>query len=348
MKVFISYRRRNGGQETAYVLCQKLRRLGIDVFYDHISLRKKSNNYQEEIKRNVESCDYFLLLLQPNLFDNLIGNDFVQEILFAQKKKIIPIAINPTFAWEQEKSRIPPELKDINLPVLNITQYNIAEIDELIGKLIDLFEQHQEHNGFYRFLHEAEKSASSAFMVPEAVITNIPLEHRWNNVKQVSLLSVGGGSILGPCQPTVSKLLKQGVTFRFITVDHRGKSKKDIERKKIYSAFAGQDNGYLKQREKQIKAVISHMKASTPLEYRDNIAYRVTDEHITMTLQWVEREACSYVFASFLPTIATERLQADCGCALITDQNPLYKFFTDQFEEIWKQSRIIIPSRGLQ
>ena len=134
MKVFISYRRRNGGQETAYVLCQKLRRLGIDVFYDHISLRKKSNNYPEEIKRNVESCDYFLLLLQPNLFDNLIGNDFVQEILFAQKKKIIPIAINPTFAWEQEKSRIPPELKDINLPVLNITQYNIAEIDELIGK----------------------------------------------------------------------------------------------------------------------------------------------------------------------------------------------------------------------
>ena len=64
MNVFISYRRRNGGRAYAHLLCEKLRALGVRVFFDLVSLYDTNSNYQEQIKKSIEESDYFLLLLQ--------------------------------------------------------------------------------------------------------------------------------------------------------------------------------------------------------------------------------------------------------------------------------------------
>ena len=64
-----------------------------------------------------------------------------------------------------------------------------------------------------------------------------------------------------------------------------------------------------------------------------------------VTVRWhylgLEREEDSYMFVSFLPTVATNQLQADSGSAVITAQSPLYHFFVSQFELIWQESKKI-------
>ena len=346
MNVFISYRRRHGGRANAYLLCQKLRAMGIQVFFDLISLHDKNSDYQAEIKANIEQSDYFLLLMQPGMFQDLAGDDLIREILLAKElnKEIIVIPLDPSFHWDKERP-LPSDLEPLGLPYLQLMPcLSVEELDVFMSNLIGRFTKHREQLPHYRFLLEVERKALSGFFVPESAITNVPLEMRWCRAKRISLMSLGGGSILGIYQRTVADLFSQGVSFRFITVDPKGKSRKDAEGKKMYSAYAGQDSGYLKQRQTQIATMIRSMQEQSPQAIRDHISYRVTGEHITMTLQWVEGECDqeSYIFVSFLPTVGINQQQADCGSALITRENHLYDFFAAQFELIWKESKPII------
>ncbi|MBQ9778712.1 MAG: toll/interleukin-1 receptor domain-containing protein [Clostridia bacterium] len=346
MNVFISYRRRHGGRAHAFLLREKLRALGIQVFFDLISLHDKNSDYQAEIKANILQSDYFLLLLQPQMFRDLTGDDLIREIVLAHeaKKPIIAIPLDPAFNWEKERP-LPKALEELGLPFLQLMPcLCFEEINVFMSNLIGRFTNHRDLQPHYRFLLEAEQRAFSGFLVPESAITNVPLEMRWCRAKRVSLLAIGGGSILGIYQRTVADLFAKGVGFRFITVDPKGKSRKDVEGKKVYSAYEGQDNGYLKQRQTQIATMIRSMQERSPQAVHDNIGYRVTGEHITMTLQWVEGEndCDSYIFVSFLPTVATNQQQADSGSALITRENHLYDFFATQFELIWQQSKVII------
>ena len=346
MNIFISYRRRFGGKAYAHFLCQKLRVLGIRVFFDLVSLQDKNSDYQEEIRKNIEDCDYFLLLLQPQMFHDLAGDDLIKEIRLAHKlkKEIIAIPVEESFNWNNEQP-LPCELDAVGLPYLQLMRcLSFEKIDPFIDDLIGRFTNHQEQIAYYQFLHSAEQSSFSGFLVPESSITNVPLGVRWDHAKRVSLLSVGGGSILGIYQRTVSDLLAQGVSFRFITIDPKGKSRKDIEEKKMYSAYSGQDKGYLKQRQNRIAAVIKNMQEHSPHAFQNNIGFRVTDEHITMTLQWVEaeREENSYIFVSFLPIVAINQQHSHSLSALITRESPLYNFFATQFETIWRHAKIVI------
>lgn len=344
MNVFISYRRRNGGRAYAHLLCEKLRALGVRVFFDLVSLYDTNSNYQEQIKKSIEESDYFLLLLQPRMFEDLQGDDLIREICLAHQlnKEIIAIPLEADFKWSDEGA-LPPALEEVRLPYLQLMPcLSFEQIDVFMGSLIGHFVNHQEHIAHYRFLLEVSQR-SAGLLIPESAVTNVPLETRWNGAKRISLLAVGGGSILGVYQRTVADMLGQGVSFRFITVSAKGKSRKDIEGKKMFSAYSGQDANYLKQRQIQIENLIKNMRERVPQEFRDRIAYRVTGEHITMTMQWVEkeREEDSYMFVSFLPTVATNQLQADSGSAVITAQSPLYHFFVSQFELIWQESKII-------
>ena len=108
MNVFISYRRRDGGKVFAYLICQKLRELGIQVFFDLDSLKYTNSSYQEEINDNIKNCDYFLLLLQPKMFQDLDGDVFMKEICLAHSlgKTIIGISLDDKFNWKDEQPPI--------------------------------------------------------------------------------------------------------------------------------------------------------------------------------------------------------------------------------------------------
>ena len=128
MNVFISYRRRHGGKANAQLLSQKLRTLGINVFFDLVSLQNKNTSYKEEIKKNIENSDYFLLLLQPQMFRDLVGNDLVNEICLAHqlKKEIVAIPLDASFDWNAEMP-LPSELEEIGLPNLQL----MVEVEDI-------------------------------------------------------------------------------------------------------------------------------------------------------------------------------------------------------------------------
>ena len=348
MKVFISYRRRDGGKAYAYLICQKLRSLGIQVFFDLDSLKYKNSSYQEEINNNIKNCDYFLLLLQPRMFQNLDGDVFIKEICLAHEleKTIIGISLNEKFNWKDEQP-LPITLEAIKLQNLqHMASLRLSQIDNFMRELVGHFEHHPNQINYYHFLLTIKENSAFSYSIPESTITNVPFKIRWNDAKRVSLLAVGCGSILGQFYTTVSEMLKQGCEFRFISVDQKGKSCKDIEEKKIYNATKKDGKGYLKQRQKLSMTVIQSMKEDSkmPEKYKNNIGYRVTNEHITMTLQWVESKCDenSYIFASFLPTVATYQEQARSSSVMVTRTSPLYDFFAKQFNVIWENAKVII------
>ena len=92
--VFISYRR-DGGSETAVLICDALRRQGYRVFLDVESLR--SGPFNTELYRVIENVTDFLLILPPHSLERCIHeDDWVRlEIECAKKhgKNIIPILL---------------------------------------------------------------------------------------------------------------------------------------------------------------------------------------------------------------------------------------------------------------
>lgn len=92
--IFISYRRK-GGEWFAYTLYMRLQADGYSVFLDKESLR--SGDFRETIKKQIQYCKDFVLVLPPEALNLKESTDlFLEEIIFAieYRKNIIPIMMN--------------------------------------------------------------------------------------------------------------------------------------------------------------------------------------------------------------------------------------------------------------
>lgn len=92
--VFISYRR-NGGEYTARMICDRLSDLGYDVFFDVEALR--SGDFNTKLYSVIDECDDVILILSPGALDRCASEeDWVRrEIEYAieKGKNIIPIML---------------------------------------------------------------------------------------------------------------------------------------------------------------------------------------------------------------------------------------------------------------
>lgn len=90
--VFISYRRQ-GGDQTAKIICDRLTDLGYKVFYDVEALR--SGAFNTKLYSVIEECSDVIVVLSPNSLDRCNDeNDWVRlEITHALKsgKNVIPV-----------------------------------------------------------------------------------------------------------------------------------------------------------------------------------------------------------------------------------------------------------------
>jgi hypothetical protein len=90
--VFISYRRQ-GGEQTAKIICDRLMDLGYKVFYDVEALR--SGAFNTKLYSVIEECNDVIVVLSPNSLDRCNDeNDWVRlEIAHALKtgKNVIPV-----------------------------------------------------------------------------------------------------------------------------------------------------------------------------------------------------------------------------------------------------------------
>ncbi len=91
-QIFISYRR-DGGEDLAGRLADRLTILGYKVFYDVESMR--SGTFNTQILDAIAQCNDFLLILPPYGLDRCVNSDdwVRQELAFAleQGKNIIPV-----------------------------------------------------------------------------------------------------------------------------------------------------------------------------------------------------------------------------------------------------------------
>ncbi len=93
-QVFISYRR-DGGEDLAGRISDKLKLMGYQVFYDIESMR--SGTFDTQILRAIEQCQDVLLILPPHSLDRCQDEkDWVRQEIehaIACKKNIIPIMV---------------------------------------------------------------------------------------------------------------------------------------------------------------------------------------------------------------------------------------------------------------
>lgn len=93
-QIFISYRR-DGGESTAKILCDKLESMGYQVFFDVESLR--SGDFNTALYSVIDESEDFLLVLSPNALDRCRDEkDWVRleiEHALAVGKNIIPVML---------------------------------------------------------------------------------------------------------------------------------------------------------------------------------------------------------------------------------------------------------------
>jgi hypothetical protein len=126
-EIFISYRRK-GGYDTAKLLYDRLRMDGYSVSFDIDTLEK--GDFDDELKKRVQDCKDFLLVLNPGVFDRFFDpdcdpkDDWVrQEIVCALEKgkeiNIVPLILDG-FLYPKN---LPEDVK-------NITKKNAINLEQ--------------------------------------------------------------------------------------------------------------------------------------------------------------------------------------------------------------------------
>lgn len=110
--VFISYRR-DGGCETARIICERLMQKGIRVFFDVETLR--SGRFNDKLLDIIKQSKDVIVVLGPNSLERCRNEDdwFRREIACAIscRKNIIPVAIR---GFEMPKaSKLPADICEI-------------------------------------------------------------------------------------------------------------------------------------------------------------------------------------------------------------------------------------------
>ena len=345
MQVFISYRREKGGIAYAHILNEKLSELGIDCFFDMRSMVDYSKDFEIKIKNNIENSEYIIVLLQEQCFTERENIDyFLQEIRYAISlgKELLLLPIGNDFIWENEKN-LPSDLE--HLSKLNLcTTLKIGFVTECIQSLLNKM-NHDDSYLHYLLLLKMQNNSSSQVNAPMLLksgnISQVNIENRWNNAVRVSLMAVGCYTVIHRFTPLIKTKAESGTQFRFLSIDPEGHSASDFIANKINSSIDGVHDNYLKRNCDETIQILEKMDME-----KDKISYRLTSDHITFTMHWVEckNDFESYMYIEYLPIHASEILQ-DSHCATIIQRNdPTYEFYANQFNECWRGARIALNS----
>ena len=131
-QIFISYRR-EGGDVTAKLICEKLKNCGYTVFYDYDSL--SGGYFDSRILDAIEKCKDFILVLPPHSLDRCVNEeDWVRkEIKHALdcKKNIVPLML-PGFEFPKD---LPGEIAEVTR--FNGVQFVMAYFDSVMDTVVD-------------------------------------------------------------------------------------------------------------------------------------------------------------------------------------------------------------------
>lgn len=134
-KVFISYRRSNGGLEMAEILKKELHnKYNISAFLDVDNLQE--GRFDEQLIERIRKCDKVVLVLPPGALERCREeNDWVRlEVEYAIKfhKTIIPVYQSGDLSW-RDQEKLPESMRELGY--YNGVEYNHAYLDFTVQKL---------------------------------------------------------------------------------------------------------------------------------------------------------------------------------------------------------------------
>lgn len=344
----MSYRRANGGAPYAYIIAERLMELGIEVFFDNKTLHDYNSNYKDKIFSEIDDSDYVLLLLQHGCMKEKENDVYLAEIRYSMDKlgldRIIMLPLEESFSWESEPS-VPSDLVERKIAEHNhLAALRLGELDVTINNILHRCNSSPEHT-VYRMLSEqrmAAKRNSDSILQKTGDIYSLPLEDRWNFATRVSVLSIGCGYLTGAMAPIIARKFTEGVSFRFISVDHTGESASDIINTKLNSFMPELESDYLKNCEAKVRRLFEHISSVSP-DRQNEVEYRATSYHLTCTIHIVEHEneAYDYAFIEFLPISATGENQHENRAVVAYRHDPTFDYYMRQFNKIWSSARVI-------
>ena len=344
LRIFISYRRIHNGAPCAYILSDRLTALGIEVFYDNKTLHDYNSNYKNEIRREIDSSDYVLVLLQPGCMEEKNKDVYLFEIRYAIEKmgleRVLMLPLDEIFRWENEN--IPQDIEHIQ-DHNNLAPLRLSNVDATIQNILKRCKCRPELSHYVMLQKQRQMAMVSgcrSVVQKTGDIYSIDLRQRWNFAKRISLLSIGLGSLTGRMAPMVAEKYAEGVSFRLMSVDPTGESARDTIDTKINSFMPEYESEYLQHCQKKASLLFSRI-AEKCKDLDNEVEYRVTNHHLTCTIQIVEHEnpALDYVYVEYIAICATGQDQEENRAMVICRNDPNYDYYYRQFEKVWKTAR---------
>ena len=136
--IFISYRR-DGGQDAAKLLVEKLRQDNYNVSFDQENLG--NGDFNKQLLKRIEECEDFILICDAKVFDRILENKDEKDWLRVElakalelNKNIIPIMLSGFEAFPKE---LPSDIDKVRYK--NGPQYSIAYYDTFYERLKQFF-----------------------------------------------------------------------------------------------------------------------------------------------------------------------------------------------------------------
>ena len=348
LRIFMSYRRANGGSPYAYIISERLMSLGIQVFFDNKTLHDYNSNYKDKIFTEIDNSDYMLVLLQKGCMTEKNNDVYLAEIRYAIEKmgldKIIMLPLEDSFNWENEMT--PEDLIKQRIFEHNmLSALRLEDLDVTIKNVLARCNSIPDHVHYLMLCEQriaAKSGGGNSIIQKTGDIYNIPIEKRWNFATRVSVLSIGCGYLTGTLAPIIARKYSEGVSFRFISVDCSGDSANDIIYTKMNSFMPELESDYLKHCEAKARNLFEHI-AKVSDGKPNTVEYRITPHHLTCTIHLVEHAnpAYDYVFIEYLPIIATGENQNENRAVVAYRCDPSFEYYYNHFEKVWNNSRVI-------
>jgi tetratricopeptide (TPR) repeat protein len=136
--IFISYRR-EGGQDAAHELCDRLKRDGYKVSFDQDNLG--NGDFNKQLLQRIEECDDFILICDANVFDKMSSDKSEKDWLRIElakalelDKNIIPIMLSGFTSFPKN---LPSDIEQVRFK--NGPQYSIAYYETFYERLKQFF-----------------------------------------------------------------------------------------------------------------------------------------------------------------------------------------------------------------
>ncbi len=341
-KIFISYRRKNGGVAYAYIINELLEQMGFDTFYDKVSMKESRGEFPDIINENLDDSEYLLILLQNDMFSRRKRNDedWIEKeikrfLLHGKKENILALPLEG-FEWKNEcKKHIPNDISFIS----NIQCLDSFKVGESNAKfkqaLLEKLSYIKNPPPFVALSNLFSLSKPTSNIISVGDFHKIPIEMRWRDAKRVSVYAISCGWLITNGSHYIGLTYGGGKTsYRFMGVT---------------AIEPGHQCNYIQIDEtdeikRQINNNIQNIKEI--LKRNNNVSdssleYRLTPSSITSTIQIVEYEnqEFDYILVEFLPNRGSEQKQDDMPAAVIKRGDEFFDVYQKQFEKIWNEAK---------